>query len=115
MLSFIIMERGKMASQQSTVDYICEQMGDAGDITSRKMFGEYGVYCDAKFIGTICDDTLFLKVTKEAQELEPSLELAAAYDGAKPSFCIPVAILEDTERLAAFVRIVHSTLPAKKK
>lgn len=104
-----------MASQQSTVDYICEQMSQAGDITHRKMFGEYGIYCDAKFIGTICDDTLFLKVTKEAQVLEPELELAPAYDGAKPSFLIPVSMLENIERLAAFVRTVHSTLPAKKK
>lgn len=104
-----------MASKQSNVDYICEQMSEAGDITHRKMFGEYGVYCDAKFIGTICDDTLFLKVTKEAQELEPELELASAYEGAKLSFHVPVAMLEDTERLAAFVRTVHNTLPAKKK
>ena len=104
-----------MASQQSTVDYICDQMSDAGDISSRKMFGEYGVYCDAKFIGTICDDTLFLKVTKEAQKLEPSLELAPAYEGAKPSLQIPVEILDDTVRLAALVRKVHRTLPAKRK
>ncbi len=79
-----------MASQQSTVDYICDQMSDAGDISSRKMFGECVVYCDAKFISTICDDTLFLKVTKEAQELAPSLNLTPAYEGAKLSLQIPV-------------------------
>lgn len=90
-------------------------MSDAGDITRRKMFGEYGVYCDAKFIGTICDDTQFLKVTKDAKELEPELELAPAYDGAKPSLRIPGAMLEDTDRLTALVKTVHSSLPAKKK
>ena len=52
-----------MASQQSTVDFICEQMSGAGDISARKMFGEYGVYCDAKFIGVICNDMLYLKPT----------------------------------------------------
>lgn len=104
-----------MASQQSTVDYICEQIRGAGQITHRKMFGEYGVYCDAKFVGTICDDTLFLKVTKQAQELEPALEHAPAYKGAKPSFVIPIAMLEDAERMAEFVRTVHNTLPEKRK
>lgn len=104
-----------MASQQSTVDYIFEQMREAGDISSRKMFGEYGVYCDSKFIGAICDDTLFLKATKEVQELEPSLELAPAYEGAKPSLQIPVEILEDSERLAALIRMVYSTLPERRK
>lgn len=103
-----------MASDQSTVDYICDQMRSAGDITARKMFGEYGVYCDATFIGTICDNTLFLKVTEPAKKLEPTLELSPAYAGAKPSFRIPVAMLDDTDRLAAFVRTVHGTLPAQK-
>ncbi|MEO0692839.1 MAG: TfoX/Sxy family protein, partial [Pseudomonadota bacterium] len=86
----------------------------AGDITARKMFGEYGVYCDATLIGTICDNTLFLKVTEPAKELEPTLELSPAYESAKPSFRIPVAMLEDTDRLVAFVRTVHVTLPAQK-
>jgi TfoX/Sxy family transcriptional regulator of competence genes len=27
------------------------------------MFGEYGVYCDEKFVALICDDTLFVKPT----------------------------------------------------
>ncbi len=104
-----------MASKQQTVDYICEQLGGAGDISSRKMFGEYGVYCDGKFIGVICDDTLFLKVTAQAQALEPQITLAPAYEGAKPSFMIPAEMLEDAPRLAAFARAVHDGLPAKKK
>ncbi|PID36171.1 MAG: competence protein TfoX [Rhodobacterales bacterium] len=104
-----------MASQQETVDYICEQLAGAGSIVSRKMFGEYGVYCDGKFIGVICNNTLFLKVTKPAREAAPQIALAPAYEGAKPSFQIPAEMLEDAERLAAFARVVHDSLPAKKK
>lgn len=103
-----------MASQERTVAYICEQMAGAGEITSRKMFGEYGLYCDGKFIGVICDDTLFLKVTKEAKECEPDLDLAPAYEGAKPSFRIPAEMLEDRDRLAGFVQTVYHSLPSKK-
>lgn len=104
-----------MASQQNTVNYICEQMAGAGKITHRKMFGEYGVYCDGKFVGTICDDTLFLKATDDAREKEPSLELIPAYEGAKLSFRVPIDMLEDTERLVAFVTSVYNSLPTKKK
>ena len=32
-----------MASQQSTVDYILEQIAAAGDVSARKMFGTYSV------------------------------------------------------------------------
>ena len=35
-----------MASQQSTVDFILEQIAGAGEVSARKMFGEYGVFCD---------------------------------------------------------------------
>lgn len=103
-----------MASEHSMVEHICEQMQGAGKITYRKMFGEYGVYLDAKFIGTICDNTLFLKVTSEARELEPRLELAPAYEGAKPSFRIPADMLDDPERLAQLAKAIYQTLPTKK-
>lgn len=40
-----------MASRIDFVEYVCEQMSGAGIITYKKMFGEYGVYCDGKIIG----------------------------------------------------------------
>lgn len=57
-----------MASSQSFVDIITENMRDAGVITSKKMFGEYAVYCNAKVLGFICDDNLFIKPTQEAKD-----------------------------------------------
>ena len=38
-----------------------DQLRDAGEIVYRKMFGEYGIYCDGKIFGLICDDQLFFK------------------------------------------------------
>lgn len=38
-----------MASHQDFVDYVAEQLRAAGMIRSRKMFGEYGLYCDGVF------------------------------------------------------------------
>ena len=38
-----------MASHQDFVDYVAEQLRDAGAIRSRKMFGEYGLYATAYF------------------------------------------------------------------
>lgn len=40
-----------MASTAEFVEYICEQTSGAGIITYKKMFGEYGVYCNGKIIG----------------------------------------------------------------
>lgn len=104
-----------MTSQQHIVDFICEQMDNAGQISARKMFGEYGVYCDGKFIGVICDDALFLKVTQAGQDFAPNLALKPAYKGAKPSFYIPQDKIEDNDWLNAFVKLTHDNLPSKKK
>ena len=52
-----------MASHQDFVDYVAEQLREAGTIRSRKMFGEYGLYCDGVFFAVICDDQFFVKVT----------------------------------------------------
>jgi TfoX/Sxy family transcriptional regulator of competence genes len=43
-----------MSSQQSTVDFIVEQMAKAGAVSARKMFGDYGIYCDGKMVALVC-------------------------------------------------------------
>ena len=53
-----------MASHQDFVDYVAEQLREAGAIRSRKMFGEYGLFCDGVFFAVICDDQLFVKITQ---------------------------------------------------
>ena len=37
-----------MASNQNFVDFVIEQIDFQGEITARKMFGEYGVYAEKK-------------------------------------------------------------------
>ena len=49
-----------MASSKEFVEYVAEQLRCAGTISCRQMFGEYGWYCDGKFLGVICDDQLFI-------------------------------------------------------
>ena len=45
-----------MASSIDYVLYVCEQLSIAGNISYRKMFGEYAIYCDGKVLGLICDN-----------------------------------------------------------
>ena len=44
-----------MASDQKFVDFVIDQISNAGDITAKKMFGEYGIYADGKLFGLICE------------------------------------------------------------
>ena len=57
------MRTWSMASSPNVVEYICFQLRHAGDISFKKMFGEYGLYCDRKYFGLVCDNQLFVKIT----------------------------------------------------
>jgi TfoX/Sxy family transcriptional regulator of competence genes len=101
-----------MASNIEFVEYVCEQISGAGNITYRKMFGDYGVYCNQKIIGLICDNQFFLKVTEGGRKLLNEIIEAPAYKGAKPSFLIES--LDDREYLSEIVSVTYKELPMPK-
>lgn len=64
-----------MASNPEFVQYIADQLADAGHITYRKMFGEYALYCDGKICALVCDNQLLVKKTEIGRQIAPYLEL----------------------------------------
>ena len=102
-----------MASHQDFVDYVAEQLRAAGMIRSRKMFGEYGLYCDGVFFAVICDDQFFVKVTPQGEAAFPDLPKAPPYEGARDY--IWVEDVEDRERMAELTRITCEALRSKPK
>lgn len=104
-----------MSTSQSTVDYILDQTDAAGKMSARKMFGEYGLYCNGKLVGLVCDDTLFLKITTQGRDYAGShYAEGAPYQGAKPSMLIDAALLEDGDWLSELVTITEKNLPTPK-
>jgi TfoX/Sxy family transcriptional regulator of competence genes len=99
-----------MSSQQGTVDFIVEQMAKAGVVSARKMFGEYGIYCDGKMVALVCDDQLFVKPTAAGRTFIDDVTEGAPYKGAKPCFVIPPEKWEDHEWLAELIRISTTEL-----
>lgn len=104
-----------MSSQQTTVDFLVEQMSEAGSVTSRKMFGEYAVYCDGKVIGLVCDDQLFIKITDAGTALVGECEQAPPYPGAKLYFLISGEHWDDAEWLSQLARSTAAVLPLPKR
>jgi TfoX/Sxy family transcriptional regulator of competence genes len=104
-----------MASQQTTVDFLVEQMAGAGTITARKMFGEYGLYCEGKMIALVCDDRLFVKPTEGGRRHIGTLEEAQPYRNAKPHFLIPGEQWDDADWLALLIKITADELPLPAK
>jgi DNA transformation protein and related proteins len=104
-----------MASSQSTADFLADQMRGAGTIRTKKMFGEYGMYCNDKVVAFICDDRLYVKPTKEGETYIGKPELAPAYPSSKDYFLIEEDKWEDTAWLSNLIRITADAVPAKKK
>lgn len=101
-----------MASRAEFVQYAADQLSGAGVITYRKMFGEYGMYCDGKIFALICDDQLFIKITEAGKRLAPHLEMLPPYEGAKPYFLVEE--MDDREFLTEFVVATCQELPMPK-
>jgi TfoX/Sxy family transcriptional regulator of competence genes len=102
-----------MASEQHFVDFVVEQIRHAGEVTVKKMFGEYGIYSDGKLFGLICDNKLFIKPTISGREFIGNVVEAPPYEGAKPSFLIEDQI-ENSDWLSELVRISLQELPSPK-
>ena len=102
-----------MASEKNFVDYILEQIKNSGEITAKKMFGEYGIYSNGILFGLICDNKLFIKPTNSGRKFIGNVVEAPPYEGAKPIFLIEDKI-EDCEWLSELVRISQNELPAPK-
>ena len=49
------------------VNYLHEVFESFGPISSRKMFGGYGIYHDGLMFGLVADDELFLKVDDQSR------------------------------------------------
>lgn len=104
-----------MGSKQSTVDFIVEQIAAAGTVSARKMFGEYGLYCDGKYVASVCDDQLFVKPTPGGRAWIGEVEEAPPYPGAKPCFLISGEKWDDAEWLSGLIKVTARELPVGKK
>ena len=102
-----------MASDESLVEFIADQMGDAGPVSYRKMFGEYAIYCRGKVVALVCDNQLFVKQTEGGRSYIGSIVEAAPYPGAKLHFLIGDAF-EDREWISGLIKITAEELPAPK-
>jgi len=102
-----------MATDKAFVDFVLDQIENAGDVTAKKMFGEYGVFSNGKIFALICDNKLFIKPTEAGRAFIKDVAEAPPYKGAKPSFLIEDKI-EDRDWLSELVRISLKELPEPK-
>lgn len=99
-----------MAVSSEYLDYVHDQLSGLGGVTSRRMFGGAGLYCDEFFFALIDNDTLYLRVndanrvdftTRGMGQFRPypdSPQLSMSY------YETPADVLEDAAALVAWAR-----------
>ena len=102
-----------MATDLEYMEFLADQMAGAGEISYRKMFGEFAVYCGGKVVALVCDNQLFVKPTAAGRAFIGAPVEAPAYPGAKNSFLIEDAF-EDRDWISELIRITARDLPAPK-
>lgn len=101
-----------MATTEDFIAYVTAQIASAGRIRTRKMFGEYMVYVDEKPVLTVCDNTVFVKITGQSAALLPDAETGYPYEGAKECYILD---LDDSEAATNIVRALADAMPLPKK
>jgi TfoX/Sxy family transcriptional regulator of competence genes len=102
-----------MSSDLAFVQHVFDFVREAGEVSYKKMFGEYAVYVGPKVVALVCDNSLFLKPTDAGRALLGSPTEAPPYPGSKPYFLLDEH-LDNRELLAALFRATAAALPLPK-
>lgn len=103
-----------MATSKSTIDFLLDQLSGAGQVSTKKMFGEYCLYLAGKPVAFICDDQMFLKPTSAGRGMILNVTEGYPYPGAKPYLLITADLWEDSEWLIQLIQATANELPQPK-
>lgn len=104
-----------MATSESTIEFITDQLEGVPNVRTRKMFGEYALYVGEKVVALVCNDELFVKITEEGKRfVGDRYREGFAYPGARASMRFDLDDIEDRQWLSELIRITEVSLPTPK-
>lgn len=107
-------------SKNEFLEYILELLSEENNITSRSMFGGYGIYKNNKIFAIIIDDELYFKVGKSNLDyftnagLEPFQYEKNGKTVYVSYYKAPPEIYENQELLAELVELSYQVSVGKK-
>lgn len=105
-----------MATRIDFVEFLCEQLEDVGEISFKKMFGEYMVYRGGKLIFLVCENTVYVKILNEVESLLSGCEKGIPYKGAKEHYILDVDDAQILKEVALILeKITKFPKPRKKQ
>ena len=104
-----------MSTSPGFAEFVTDLLSPLGEISHRKMFREYGIYCNGVFFAMACDDTLFFQCDEALLAKFPATGFP--YPGAKLAGMADADLLENHELLIELAResyLYKKSLPVKK-
>jgi TfoX/Sxy family transcriptional regulator of competence genes len=102
-----------MKAKNSFVQFVLDQIQNAGLISCKSMLGGFTIYCNGKIVALICDNQLFVKQTRNGRMMIGKVKEVSPYPGAKSCFLIEKNI-EDQEWISELIRQTADDLPIPK-
>jgi DNA transformation protein len=99
-----------VATSHEYLHYVLEQLAGLTGVSSRRMFGGTGLYCDGSFFALISGDTLYFKVDDanravyEARGMGRFRPYAERPQLSMAYYEVPADILEEPESLVEWAR-----------
>ena len=80
-----------MACTNEFIDSICDALSPLGEVSSRKIMGDYVIYVNGKCVITACDNVAFVKKLPCIASLMTDAECGSPYPGAKEAYILDFA------------------------
>jgi DNA transformation protein len=103
-----------MPQRSDFLDHVVETLREFGPVTSRRMFGAWGLYRDGVFFALVSEDTLYLK-TDDASRADFERESPGPFSFMKKGerivthyYAVPEEALDDAAVMARWARLGYA-------
>ncbi len=104
-----------MATSLDFINYVCEQLNGIGNITYKKMFGEYMIYLNNKPVIIVCDNVAFVKKLDIITEMMQNADVGFPYKGAKEHYVLDIDNADFCKSVVSKIETVTPIPKSKKK
>lgn len=104
-----------MATSVNFINYVCEQLEGIGDISYKKMFGEYMIYFNNKPVMIVCNNTAFVKKIECIEDMMANARIGFPYKGAKEHYILDIDNSDFSKDIVTKIEKVTPLPKSKKK
>ncbi len=110
-----------MAKDDAFIEYLHELLDPLGKISTKKMFGGHGVYCNSVIMGLVINEALYLKVDEQSKDFfskqgcEPFVYHSKAKQVAMSYWSVPDDAMESSEQMLPWAKLAYAAALRKEK